>query len=103
MVSINHRGAWIGKFSKAVLKFGLHRCQMDHSVFHIHTSADYFLLVVYVDDIFIIGHDSRGIAQLKQFLQEQFHIKDLGKLRYFLGTEVARSRTSINIPEKVCT
>ena len=26
---------------------------MDHSVFHLHTSAGYILLVVYVDDIVI--------------------------------------------------
>jgi hypothetical protein len=34
---------------------------------------------------------------LKLFLQQNFHTKDLGKLRYFLGIEVARSRTSINL------
>jgi hypothetical protein len=29
-------------------------CQTDHSVFHLHTSAGYILLVVYVDDIVMI-------------------------------------------------
>lgn len=47
--------------------------------------------MVYVDDIVITGDDSGGIASLKQFLQQQFHTKDLGRLRYFLGIEVARS------------
>jgi hypothetical protein len=32
--------AWFGNFSEAVLEFGLRRCQMDHSVFHSHTSAN---------------------------------------------------------------
>jgi hypothetical protein len=49
--------AWFGKFFKAVLIFGLHRCQTDHSVFHLHTSVSYILLVVHVDDIAITGHD----------------------------------------------
>jgi hypothetical protein len=53
--------------------------------------------VIYVDDIIITGDDSGGIAQLKQFLQEQFHTKDLGKLRYFLGIEVARFQRGINL------
>jgi hypothetical protein len=47
--------------------------------------------VVYVADIVITDDDSRGFARLKLFLQQKFHPKDLGKLRYFLGIEVARS------------
>jgi hypothetical protein len=92
--------AWFGRFSEVVLKFGLQRCQTDHSVFHLHTSAGYILLVVYIDDIVITGDDSGGIARLKQFLQDQFHTKDLGKLRYFLGIEVVRSRTCINLSQR---
>jgi hypothetical protein len=37
---------------------------------------------------------------LKQFLQQRFPTNDLGKLQYFLGIEVARSRTSINLTQK---
>jgi hypothetical protein len=73
------------------MEFGLQHCQTDHSVFHLHTSAGYILLVVYVDDIVITGDDSGGNVRLKLFLQQKFHTKDLGKLRYFLGIEVARS------------
>ena len=46
------------------------------------------MLVVYVDDIIITGSDSKGISSLKSFIQSQFHTKDLGMLRYFLGIEV---------------
>jgi hypothetical protein len=92
--------AWFRKFFNVVLEFGLQRCQTDHSVFHSHTSASYILLVVYVDDIAFVGYDLGGIAQLKQFLQQQFHTKDLGKLRYFLGMEVARSHTCINLSQR---
>ena len=45
--------AWFGKFSDAVIKFGLKRCQVDHSVFSSVSSAGCILLVVYVDDIII--------------------------------------------------
>ena len=51
------------------MEFGLQRCQIDHSVFHLHTSASYIFLVVYVDDIVITDGDSGGIARLKLFLQ----------------------------------
>jgi hypothetical protein len=92
--------AWFGKFSEAVIEFGLQRCQTDHLVFHLHTSAGYILLVVYVDDIVITGDDSGGIARLKLFLQQKFHIKDLGKLKYFLGIEVAKFRKGINLSQR---
>ncbi|XP_042946560.1 uncharacterized protein LOC122279793 isoform X3 [Carya illinoinensis] len=92
--------AWFGRFSDAVLNFGLHRCQTDHSVFHLHSDAGHILLVVYVDDIVITGSDSAGIIRLKQFLHDQFQTKDLGKLRYFLGIEVSRSKEGINLSQR---
>ena len=50
---------------------------------------------MYVDDIVITGSDSKGISFLKSFLQNQFHTKDLGMLRYFLRIEVMRSKHEI--------
>nr|XP_016452581.1 PREDICTED: uncharacterized protein LOC107777107 [Nicotiana tabacum] len=46
------------------------------------------LLVVYVDDTILTGGDIVEIAALKQFLDDQFKIKDLGLLNYFLGIEI---------------
>ena len=42
-------------------------------------------MIVYVDDIVITRSDSKGISSLKSFLHSQFHTKDLGTLKYFLG------------------
>ena len=79
---------WFGKFSQAVEKFGLQKSKSDHSVFYRNSSLGIILLVVYVDDIVITRSDSIGISSLKFFLLGQFHTKDLGMLRYFLGVEV---------------
>ena len=46
---------------------------------------------MYVDDMVIIGSDSKGISSLKSFLHSHFYIKDLGMLKCFLGVEVMRS------------
>ena len=48
-----------------------------------------------MDDIVITGSDFKGMLSLKSFLQSQFHTKDLGMLRYFLGIEVMRSKHEI--------
>ncbi len=51
------------------------------------------LLRLYVDDIIITGDDHSDISDFKKFLQQQFEMKDLGHLGYFLGLEVSSDST----------
>lgn len=44
--------------------------------------------LVYVDDIIVSGNDTKKIEKLKQYLHRTFQIKDLRKLKYFLGLEI---------------
>ena len=53
------------------------------------------ILIVYVDDIILTRDDVFGIDHLKKELAKEFEMKDLGLLRYFLGMEVALSKTGI--------
>ena len=73
----------------------MQKSKSDHSVFYRNSNSGIILLVVYADDIVITESDSRGISSLKSFLQSQFHIKNLGMLRYFLDIEVMRSKHEI--------
>ena len=45
------------------------------------------MLLLYVDDLFVIGMDG-FIADTKRKLATEFEMKDLGMMRYFLGMEV---------------
>lgn len=48
-------------------------------------------IILYVDDMIIIGDDLNYITVVKQYLQQHFEIKDLSRLHYFLGLEVTYS------------
>ena len=73
----------------------------DHSVFYHHTSSGQCIYpIVYVDDIVITGSDQDGIRKLKHFFTH-FQTTDLGKLKYFLGIEIAQSDSSY-VSEEVC-
>ncbi|KAK4402748.1 Retrovirus-related Pol polyprotein from transposon RE2 [Sesamum angolense] len=53
--------------------------------------AGFVALLVYVDDILIAGPSSALIAEVKQYLDQLFTVKDLGVAKFFLGIEIARS------------
>ena len=92
--------AWFDKFSQAVETFGMQKSKSDHFVFYKNSGFCIILLVVYVDDIVIIRSNSKGILSLKSFLHSQFHTKNLGMLKYFLGVEVMRSKQGILLSQR---
>lgn len=59
--------------------------------------CSFTILLVYVDDIIIIGDDVIYIDQFKKVLDQWFKLKDLKTLKFFLGLEVARNNTGILI------
>ena len=58
------------------------------------------ILIVYVDDIVLTGDDCNELEKLKGKLAEEFEIKDLGALKYFLGMEFARSKEGIFVNQR---
>ncbi|KAF2321692.1 hypothetical protein GH714_001519 [Hevea brasiliensis] len=52
-------------------------------------------ILVYVDDLIISGSDETAVQRFKDYLNRCFHMKDLGKLKYFLRIEVARNPDGI--------
>lgn len=61
------------------------------------------MVLIYVNDMVIIGNDDMDIQDLKLFLHKQFHINDLENLKYFLDIEVTRSKAEIAISQQKYT
>ncbi|GKD49604.1 ribonuclease H-like domain-containing protein [Tanacetum coccineum] len=63
------------------------------------TRGVFIALLVYVDDI-IIGNSVIEIEKFNQFLKTKFMIKDLEKLKYFLGIEVIDTKDGICLNQR---
>uniref|UniRef100_A0A2N9G735 Reverse transcriptase Ty1/copia-type domain-containing protein n=1 Tax=Fagus sylvatica TaxID=28930 RepID=A0A2N9G735_FAGSY len=85
--------AWFAKFSSIVHQFGFSSSSHDTTLFIRRSDKGMILLLLYVDDMIITGDDHSGISDFKLFLHQQFEMKDLGHLSYFLGLEVSSDST----------
>ena len=52
------------------------------------------VIVVYVDDILIIGRNKIVIQDFKDFFRKKFNIKDMGEIQDYLGIEIIRNRAA---------
>ena len=86
---------WFFKLCFILLVAGFTQSQADHSLFKLYQGQSSTFILICVDDILIPGNDLYAINNFKTMLAHHFHIKDLGKLKYFLGLEVAHSPTGI--------
>ena len=92
--------AWFGRFTSAMKKFGYRQSNSDHTLFLKKNGSKITCLIIYVDDMIITGDDRDEIKVLKDKLFQEFEMKDLGRLKYFLGIEVLRSNRGIFISQR---
>ncbi|KAK3043021.1 hypothetical protein RJ639_002589 [Escallonia herrerae] len=62
--------------------------------------GSFVVALIYVDDVIITRTHSARISTLKHYLDAKFHIKDHGKLKYFLGIEVSPSPARIALSQR---
>ena len=73
-------------------EFGYKQSQGNHTLFIQHsTTGGVTAFLVYVNDIIVTGNDETEKHEVKQILAKEYEIKELGKLKYFLGIEMAYS------------
>ena len=92
--------SWFERFSKAITTLSFHHSNVDHTMFLKNKRGKATVLIVYVDDTVVTENNLDKVERLKAYLRIEFEIKDLGKLKYFLGIKVARSNKGIFLSQR---
>ena len=80
---------WFQKLAAFLNSRDYQQSKNDPSLFLKQSASDITILAVYVDDILLTGSNSTEIDSIKRHLDDEFTIKDLGILHYFLGMEAS--------------
>lgn len=91
---------WFFKLSSVLLSSGFTQSKADYSLFTKGKGSNFVALLVYVDDILIIGPSPDVINTVKDLLRSDFMLKDLGSAKYFLGLELSRSSQGIYLSQR---
>jgi hypothetical protein len=73
-----------------MLGLGFTRSKVDHCVYFKLIDDRLIYLVLYVDDMLLIGNDKAIIQDVKTQLSSKFDMKDLGDTNSILGMEIKR-------------
>jgi hypothetical protein len=85
---------WYRKFDTYMFGLGFTRRKVDHCVYFKLIGDHLIYLVLYVDDMLLIGSDKEIIQDVKNQLSSKFDMKDLGAANFILGMEIKRDRTN---------
>lgn len=83
-----------------MFSLGYQQSEADYSLFTKIHGSSFIALLIYVDDIIIASNNITYVSQVKTYLDDRFKIKDLGKLKYFLGFEIASHSIGISLSQR---
>ena len=87
--------SWNIKFDQAIKSFGFEQNLDELCVYKRHRDNVVMFLVIYVDDILLIGNDVGVMSSVNVWLSSQFDMKDLGMANFILRSsfgKIARIR-----------
>ena len=81
------RRDWYGRMDSFLTSMGFTNSKVDPNLYMKIMDDELVILFMYVDDMFLTGNEKQ-IKDCKKKLAEEFKMKDLGLVHYFLGLEV---------------
>ena len=84
--------SWNLRFDEMIKTFGFEQNVDEPCVYKYIKETKVVFLVLYVDDILLIGNDIGLLFDVKKWLVEKFQMKDLGQASYVLRIKIIRDR-----------
>ena len=78
---------WYGRIDIFLSSLSFTKSKEDPNLYYKVEEGNPVILLLYVDDLFVIGEDGI-IVDTKRNLAVEFEMNDLGMMHYFLGMEV---------------
>ena len=85
--------SWNLRFDEVIKGFGFIKNEDEPCVYKRVSGSAIVFLILYVDDILLIGNDIPTLTNVKTFLGKSFSMKDLGDAAYILGIKIYRDRS----------
>ncbi|KAK8555331.1 hypothetical protein V6N12_009479 [Hibiscus sabdariffa] len=85
--------SWNLHFNDTIKEFGFIRNEDEPCVYKKFSGSIVSFLILYVDDILIIGNDIPTLQSVKAWLSSCFSMKDLGEAAYILGVKIYGDRS----------
>ena len=85
--------SWNKRFDSVIKAYGFIQTFGEACIYK-KVSGNYVaFLILYVDDILLIGNDIEFLDSIKGYLNKIFSMKDLGEAAYILGIKIYRDRS----------
>nr|GEX67956.1 hypothetical protein [Tanacetum cinerariifolium] len=84
---------WNKRFDDEINKFGFTQNHDEPCVYLKASGSNITFLILYVDDILIMGNNIPMLQGVKSYLGRCFAMKDLGEAAYILGIKIYRDRS----------
>ena len=90
---------WYKRFDSFIISLGYNRLSSNHCIYYkkFEKDDDIIIMLLYVDDMLVIGPNKDRVQELKAQLAREFDIKDLGPTNKILGMQIDRDRSKRKI------
>ena len=85
--------SWNLRFDEVVKGFGFIKNGGESCVYKKVSGSAIAFLILYVDDILLIGNNKTFLNEIRESLKKSFSMKDLGEAAYILGIKIYRDRS----------